>query len=262
VVFFDYNGNGVHDDHEPPVPDATVQVGDLTATSAPDGSYTMEAVPKGEQAVKVSAEDFRYISLSLEAFQSSDRSIPLTIDSDTRRDWGLMQGFLTLPFRCETIINFIIHVDVDRGPAFRDWQGSDGSDYVRERSVLNGHLGTDFAVSGNPPVVTAAPGVVTEAEDGWPNNPKAQDPNTGLHDDGNRVVILDSVSVVAGQEVTRGQTIGLSGRTGCFAPGQPAHLHFQFGGFGQSRIDPYRDLLDADSHSWWTKDNDPQCLPQ
>lgn len=125
-------------------------------------------------------------------------------------------------------------------------------------------------MTGNPPVVAAAPGVVIEAEDGWPNNPRAEDPNTGLRDDGNRVVInhgsglltiychLHSVTVAVGQTVARGETIGFSGRSGYFGADQPGHLHFQFGGFGQARIDPYRDVLDSKSHNWWTKDNDPQ----
>jgi len=273
LVFFDYNGNGVRDDNEPGIPGATVRIGNLAATTASDGSYTLQGVPKGKQAIRLSAEGFRYISLSLEAFQSSEQPVSLMIDDHTRRDWGLMQGFLTLPFKCETVISFIIHVDVDPDPAFRDWRGSDGSDYVKERDVLNGHLGTDFAVLVDQLVIAAAPGVVTEAEGGWPDNPKALDPDTGLHEDGNRVVInhggglltiychLNSVSVVAGQRVARGGMIGLSGRTGIFAPGQPAHLHFQFGGFGQRRIDPYRNLLDLNSKSWWTKASDPQCFP-
>ncbi len=225
VVFFDYNGNGAHDSHEPPIPGAKVEVGSLTATTTSDGSYTLLGVPKGTQALKLSAEGFRYVSLSLDAFQSTHRPISLSIDGDTQRDWGLMQGFLTLPFTCATPIRFIIHVDVDPGPAFSDWKGSDGSDYVRERDVLNGHLGTDFAARPRQPIVAAAPGVVIGAEGGWPKNPRAQDPRTGLREDGNRVVIdhedglltiychLGSVSVIAGQRVTRGEIIGLSGRS-------------------------------------------------
>jgi murein DD-endopeptidase MepM/ murein hydrolase activator NlpD len=235
-----------------------VQVGSLTATAGPDGSYTLKGVPQGKQQVRLSASGFRYISLSVEAFQPAERPVAVAVEGDVRRDWGLMQGFLTLPFKCGTPISFIIYVDIDPGPAFRDWRGSDGSDYPKERSVLNGHLGTDFAVAENTPVLAAAPGKVIEA---------------GFTDEGIRVTIdhgnglltiyvhLNEWKVTAGQIVKRGDIIGLSGRTGEFAPNQPAHLHFQFGGFGQKRIDPYRNVNDPNSISWWTKDNDPQCLP-
>jgi hypothetical protein len=259
TIFFDYNGNGVRDNNEPGISGATVKVGSLTATTTSDGSYTLQGVLAGSQQITLSAPGFRYISLSLESFQPIDQTVSLTINRDIKRDLGLMQGFLTLPFRCSTTIRFIIYADVDPSPAFRDWRGSNGSDYVRERNVLNGHLGTDFAVVMGKAVVAAAPGVVTEV----------------LYDkqDGNRIVIdhgaslltiychLARVNVVSGQQVARGKTIGLSGRTGVFAPRQPGHLHFQFGGFGKHRIDPYRDVTDPNSKSWWTKDNDPQCLP-
>jgi len=291
VIFFDYNGNGLQDEGEPPIEGVEISLQkrhrnadeekiEVSVATNGTGEYLFEDLPAGDYLIDVTSPNendptqaFRYLSLSPGEFQAIEKPLQITIEGDTQCDLGLMNGFLTLPFKCETAINFIIHVDVDPGPAFRDWRGSDGSDYVKERAGFNGHLGTDFAVSGNPPVVAAAPGIVIEAEGGWPNNPKAQDPNTGLRDDGNRVVIdhggglltiychLDSISAVVGQTVARGETIGFSGRTGVFAPGQPGHLHFQSGGFGQNRIDPYRDLLDPNSQNWWTKDNDPQCLP-
>jgi hypothetical protein len=72
-----------------------VQVGSLTATTGPDGSYTLKGVPRGKQQVRLSAPGFRYISLSVEAFQPAERPVTVTVEKDTRRDWGLMQGFLT-----------------------------------------------------------------------------------------------------------------------------------------------------------------------
>ena len=256
LIFFDYNGNGVQDGGEPPIPGASIRVGSLGTTSAQDGTYAIRGIPAGKRQVRVSAAGFRYLSLSPAAFQPIDQAVSITIKGNTQRDLGLMQGFLTLPFRCGTSINFIIYVDVDPGMSFRDWRGSDGSDYVKERSFLNGHLGTDFAVAENLPVLAAAPGKVIEA---------------GLTDEGVRVTIdhgdglltiyvhLNDWKVKSGQIVRRGDLIGLSGRTGEFAPNQPAHVHFQFGGFGTKRIDPYRDVLSPGSRGYWTKDNDPQC---
>jgi murein DD-endopeptidase MepM/ murein hydrolase activator NlpD len=266
VVFFDYNGNGIRDEGEPPIPGAKVQVGSLTATTGPDGNYTIKGVPRGRQQVRLSAPGFRYISLSVEAFQPAERPVGITVEKDTHRDWGLMQGFLTLPFKCGTKYVQSIYVDLDPGPGVRDWSG--GS------FTKDGHLGIDYDMPEGQVIVAAAPGLVIEAEGGWPNNPKADReryPELGLWEDGNRITIdhgtglltiyahLNDVLVKVGQRVRRGEPIGLSGNTGVRTLGP--HLHFQFGGFGQRRIDPYRNVNDPNSISWWTKDNDPQCLP-
>ena len=128
-------------------------------------------------------------------------------------------------------------------------------------------------------IVAPAPGMVVEAEGSWPNVP--QDPNLGLRDDGNRIIIyhgngLSTFYAHLGdtfyvqprhrdfarercETVKHGQTLALSGNTGYMTRGP--HLHFQFGGFGISRVDPYRDVHDPSSVGWWTKDNDPQGLP-
>jgi murein DD-endopeptidase MepM/ murein hydrolase activator NlpD len=62
--------------------------------------------------------------------------------------------------------------------------------------------------------------------------------------------------------VTSGQDVDhwLSGHTGELAGSTP-HLHFQFGGKGQRRADPFRNLSDPSSLSYWTVDNGPQYLP-
>ena len=83
---------------------------------------------------------------------------------------------------------------------------------MKERSVLNGHLGTDFAVSGNPPAVAAAPGVVTEAEGIWPDNPRAADANSGLREDENRLVIDhgDMLTILSSAGLFEGQLAEVS----------------------------------------------------
>jgi murein DD-endopeptidase MepM/ murein hydrolase activator NlpD len=174
-----------------------------------------------------------------------------------------MQGFLTLPFPRGTQFVQSLYVDLDPGPGARDWSG--GS-FTR-----NGHLGIDYDMPTGQTLVAAAPGVVVEAEAGWPDNPKADKekyPHLGLWEDGNRIAIdhgggiltvyahVGEVYVTVGQRVSRGEAVCLSANTGEKTMGP--HLHFQFGGYGQHRVDPYRDVLDPQSRNWWTKDNDPQ----
>jgi murein DD-endopeptidase MepM/ murein hydrolase activator NlpD len=255
MVFFDYNGNGIWDDHEPAIQDATVQVGDLTAVSAPDGTYTLVGVPQGQRAVTVSAEGFRYLSLSSAAFQPLNRTTSLTIGGNTAHDWGLMRGFLTLPFVAGTYMTRqYSYFDLDPGPGIRDWHNSG--------LTMDGHRGVDYGFNEGTQVVAAAPGIVTEAVNGWSDS---SDPS--VREDGNRVFIdhgygfktfychLLEALVQKGSKVSRGRVIGYSGNTGT-ASGAP-HLHFQLNS-GSRPTDPYRDRQNPDSVCHWTKDNDPQ----
>jgi hypothetical protein len=161
VVFFDYNGNGIRDEGEPPIPGAKVQVGSLTATTGPDGSYTLKGVPRGKQQVRLSAPGFRYISLSVEAFQLAERPVTVTVEGDTRRDWGLMQGFWTLPVQRGvrySIGNFVDVGDVYDHTFMRDWEGG--------QKTYPGHQGIDFDIE-NKTVVSVAPGLIIGAESNY-----------------------------------------------------------------------------------------------
>jgi len=152
VIFFDYNGNGIRDEHEPPIPGATVQVGSLVALTASDGAYSLRGVQKGTQSVRVSAEGFRYISLSPEAFQPSQQPVSVRIEGNTQQDWGLMQGFLTLPFRPGIPVCVISYTDL-HGNSYdnivRDWTGCTTIRADRRScascGVYDWHCGIDYA---------------------------------------------------------------------------------------------------------------------
>ncbi|MBS7645613.1 M23 family metallopeptidase [Candidatus Bathyarchaeota archaeon] len=173
-------------------------------------------------------------------------------DKPQKFDVGLMEGYLTLPFSSRTVeTRHRSYVDVDmRRGVVKDWMGIQAS-----FQTYDNHLGTDFFLRQNTEILSAASGKVVESK--YDN------------DDGHRITIqhfdqrltiychLNSRKVEEGTKLKRGDMIGLSGNTGKLT-GPYAHLHFQFGGFGKSRIDPYRDITDPSSLSWWTKDNDPQ----
>lgn len=284
TVFFDYNGNGAWDDGEPPIEGVAIGVAGLSTTSALDGSYSMGGVPAGRQRVQVesptqaTATAFRYISLSVEAFQPIDEPIIVTLRGNTELNVPLMQGFLTLPLTCETPLSEpLCWIDLDFGGGVRDWQGD-------SHTCGENHDGINYVTPEGQAVVAAAPGFIVEAENGWPDVPRDQD--LGLWEDGNRIVIShgyglysiylhlsDTLFVRARpfsacsicmefEQVSRGQVLALSGSTG--ASTEEPHLHFQIdeGGIGTDlRVDPYRDLQDPRSETLWTKDNDPQCSP-
>jgi hypothetical protein len=158
TVFFDYNGNGVRDAGEPPIPGASIRVGTHSATSAQDGTYSTRGIPAGNRQVRVLADGFRYLSLSLASFQRIDQPVNLAIRGNTWHDLGLMQGFLTLPFRCGTNLMQSIYVDLDATSGVRDWAG--GS------FTWDGHLGIDYDMPIGQTIVAPAPGTVIEAEGG------------------------------------------------------------------------------------------------
>ena len=244
VVFFDYNGNGARDGNEPPISGATIKVGSLSATSGADGGYSVARVPKGKQSFKVTAHGFQYVSLSTEALQSIGSGVSLTVNGDTQRDWGLMQGFLTLPVVRGT--QFSVHSFVDVGDVYdhtymQDWMGG--------QKTYAGHQGIDYDIADHT-VVAAAPGLIIGAEDDYQTNP-------ALKEIGARVIVwygngfftqyndmkdiaveprpFDQVAfrrdpagyvkkLNAPQRVSRGQALG---HTGFLGPPLDGILHFE-----------------------------------
>lgn len=126
TVFFDYNGNGLRDEREPPIESVPIRVAGLSTTSGPDGSYSLAGIPAGRQQVYIQsptpdpAAAFRYINrflgwVDIPAYEINGVSVPaqhladteiqpisqslrITLNDDQSLDMALMQGFLTLPF--------------------------------------------------------------------------------------------------------------------------------------------------------------------
>jgi murein DD-endopeptidase MepM/ murein hydrolase activator NlpD len=271
TLFFDYSGSGKQDyltdgSQEPAVSNAKVQLKDnagkaiAQAVTDSAGYYKLEDVKAGSYRLYVEADKkFRYMCMSAEEFRAVARGYDVRLDDpkmSKKMDIGLMEGYLTLPFARPIATSTFYptleiggrgYVDLDpRVGHYRNWRG--GTEYH------DGHLGTDFFVVENTPIRSASPGTVTKSYYST--------------DDGNTIVIkdlggylniychLNTREVSVGKRLNRGNRIGLSGTTGKLA--YISHLHFQFGGFGSARIDPYRDILNFSSKCFWTKDNDPQ----
>ena len=272
----------MQDGGEPAVANAKVQLKDRTgniiaeAITDSAGDYKLEDFPTGSYSLNIQADPkFRYMCTSAEEFRAVTDGYDVPLTEPRKMDIGLMEGFLTLPFPKGTKIEHTIYVDLDSGEGYRDWMGNPPTCFRKFscRGTVNNHLGTDFLVGDGSPVVASAPGRVRVVESSWPKQPKS-----GLlgWEDGNGVVIDHGSSIYTiychlkevqgnlkeGQSVTRGYMIGSADRTGDFPKCELyAHLHFQLdiGGIGwDRRMDPYRDLHDSRSLSYWTKDNDPQ----
>jgi len=286
VVFFDYNGDGVRDVHEPPILGATVQVGNLIVFSGEDGQYFLESVPKGKRQVKlVSAENFRYLVLSPETVQAIGEPVEIMIEGDTREDLGLMEGFLTLPVSCGAMSGLTKYVDLDyRLGSVRRWDGITSGPTLPDQ-----HQGIDYHAAMDTPIVAAAPGMVIEtAGQGSPDGATVR----LIHDfGGTRKFVTDyahcsKLLVSRGDHVARGQTIGLMGKATSgvihvhfelwdlpamaensnaaviqwiFDPDKHIHVTYPNGGVVPAALDPYRDVTNPESLSYWTRDNEPQC---
>ena len=299
TCFFDYNGNGIKNDHEPPLAGISVRIGDREAKTDSSGAYRLTGVPAGHHLVRIVAPpDLTYLSCSLKAFQSLQLPLELDVEGDVCRDLALMQGFLTLPFALGTEHILNSHNDLDhRVGHIRNWAGSSTPGVVFNNEdwracAPNGsfdqHQGTDWAVPIGTPIRAMAPGVVIAVMDD-PRNPKA----IGLvHDTGIRKLVTEyghnSVNQArVGEFVRRGQEIALSGADAGEGARTSPHIHFNLyevppelaeigeiakyvgsqpdpvvypdGEWVKLVMDPYRDVSRVDSENFWTKDNDPQC---
>lgn len=286
IVFFDHNGNGIQDQGEPPIEGIPITVGSLSTTSGADGSYSLEGVPACTQAVYVKspAQDpvtaFRYISISLEAFQPIEQPIRLNLNADTHLDIALMQGPLTLPFPRGSPAIVLGWADLDgdqpwvKNGRVRNWRGDTAAEWdpfldPPRTGTQDFHMGIDYLLPIGTPVLAAAPGIIIQ---------------THIRDDGTVCIELrhdgfltlyhhlkeGSFLVREGERVSRGQVLALSADTGecnVSAGRQIPLLHFgpQLGTSpdGSKEVDPYRDITGSptvlsSNFSWWTKDNDPQ----
>ena len=131
MVFHDYNGNGLLDPGEPGITGAEVTVGSQSFISDENGLYWIGGLSNRtyEVSVKSPTDDpataFRYISVfkgwvDIPAYEMNGVLVPdqhladapvqgiddpanIKVDGETNVDIGLMNGFVTLPFRAEDV---------------------------------------------------------------------------------------------------------------------------------------------------------------
>jgi murein DD-endopeptidase MepM/ murein hydrolase activator NlpD len=305
VIFFDYDGDGLHEDTESGIPGVLLcldlpEVRRCTIT-ADDGSYRLDGLPEGQQRFFISgpsddpAKAFRYFNLfkgwqEIPGYEVRDswvdrQELPVTelhhigdpLKADllpgTVLDVGLTQGFLTDIFSCDDRERVQTYQAYDLDPIqgyVRNYFESESRTINGGGTVLNGdnHFAIDWGSSNEflvgTPLYAPSNGIVifagidrTSMGDCLVVN--LAHPETGSS---SGVLHLDKVLVREQQKVLRGQLIGTLGQSCATWP--HAHFFLRSAGIevnGQwEGIDPYRDTANTDSFSYWTKDNDPQCL--
>jgi hypothetical protein len=273
-IFFDYNGNGIQEKDEPPVPNVVVALDgkNVTATNSTGGYVVNDVV--GAHMIRpyqpgnftytygyaTRLANFRYMCESDAEYRSIKDSYTLQVGNDTRKDIGLMEGFLTMPFSRGTVeYARRLYVDISDGSRLIDWQGSSQT-YQRDSYK---HQGIDYLIAKMTPIIAAAPGDIT----GYEINNKDGHALWIGHNEGYYTVYAHLLVIVKSKgPVKRGELVGFSG----YSSNGDEHLHFELekplvpqNKPYMSPVDPYRSLVPplGSPLSLWTKDNDPQ-FPQ
>ncbi len=162
-IFFDYNGNGKQEMNKPPMVNVAVALDNVNITMTNStGSYLIERVAEGQHSLRIYAPSkYRYMCESNAEFRSAKEVYIVQVTNNTRKDLGLMEGFLTMPFAEGTSEWYKrLYVDIaNKSLTSRgiDWRGGDQT-YQRPEFK---HEGIDYWITEGNTVVVAAPGVVS-----------------------------------------------------------------------------------------------------
>lgn len=289
TVFFDYNGNGSRDEGEEALEGVIVRSGESITKSLADGSYMLESIPQGETQLEIAKDGFPFVALSLAQVLTAD-SIPLNITGNTQFDMGLMQGWMTLPFEAEGDALICNYVDLDyQLGSVRTYSDEHSHPFPNGPNIDDNHQGVDWLADKDTPIRAVGPGVVIEVDGMAPNGALHLHV---LHHFGGRAFVTSyghySASTVnVGDEVMRDQIIALVGKTGTevahlhlglwevppeFEPGQVREIldyvyrankltvPYTNGKEVPAVLDPFRDVTDPQSESFWTVDNSPHYV--
>ena len=293
-VFFDYNANGEMEAGESPLMFISISLNDHSYGTMSDenGYYQIKDVPAGKYALRIESPEMfdpsyllRYIAISDERIQNIQIPIKLQVAGDVSMDFGLTQGFLTVPVPCEMVKGIFHFVDLDHQVnSVRSWDG-----LTSETVIPDQNQGIDYFGDINTPILAAAPGIViSSAEEG--DETKAI---LIMHDLEDEKFVTGyrhnySVAVVAGEKVKRGQEIARMGDSGV----EQVHVHFELwpmpqnseisyaafqdyifnperwtwipdgsGGEIPSGLGIYQDQNNRATRSYWTAHNKPVCIP-
>jgi len=266
-LFFDYNGNGMQDGEEPAVANAKVLLKDnvknidkvIAETTTDSSVYYKLDVPNGNYRLFVETDKkFRHMCRSAEEFRLVKYGYDIELNEPKEVNIGMMEGIFTLPYpRKAKILRTLYYFDVDKRNYYtRDWKGGN--------ETYDQHPGTDYSMPISEDIVAAAPGRVNYTMEG--QGEKVEGMVLIWHGEvdpfGNSFYSLyghiSKVYRYIGEAVKRGDKIAESGYTGP-TRGEEPHLHWSIGGrYESSWIDPYRDVSNPESISYWTVDNKPQ----
>jgi len=243
-IFFDHNGNGKQDPGEPDMPGVTVALNgrNMTATNG-TGWFVIGDLARGNYAIRpFPSRNFRYMCESADEFRSVTDSYEILLSNDTRKDIGLMEGFLTQPY--SKIAR--MYPETNKYRESMNFYDRDGRlDHTKfwdnKQHGYDNHHGTDYFVPYGDDVLAAAPGTVTLVRTGELYISHSQYFSTGY-------IHISKAVVKVGDRVRRGGKIAECGSVNTPVP----HIHFNLlwlhGDKGYF-LDPYRPEFTLDDHA-------------
>ena len=275
-IWHDYNGDGIWEDEEPAIAGVVASSTELitgetlsSCTTGDEGACTIVGVPQGDQHLNVSApSQFNWILPSVSKVIPIELGLNFNVSDDDQNniiDVPLGQGFLSLPFQCGSSAELIQYFDLEPGPGVRNYLGED---YGVEKNTLdyyhlgngNDHPGIDFGPPFGEPIYASAPGDVVFAGK-LPNGSLGVTISHGFAQIHTSYGHIDEILVRDDEIVLRGELIGYGGTSGT------SWVHLHYGVYDVSDkvinpppIDPFRNIYDNASVTYWTVDNTPQCI--
>jgi len=265
LLFHDYHGDGVKQDDEPVITDASFDVIDENGEKVLEGIegngngiYKLDDLVEGKKySIQLTDAKYEYISLSNIEFVSVNDYDFIANQYAAKESLGLMEGFLTLPFKKGTgEYRSRLYVNISHDSKPKDWK--EGVQTYQRGDYK--HTGTDLFIRQGTPVLATAPGNIYYFK-------HARNNGTGghllilEHMDG-YYTVYNHLSEIRrgifrrGLFTGRGEIIGWSG----IGTNGGQHLHFGVQKPYNNGIDPYRSLVPGlgSEVSLWTKDNNPQ----
>lgn len=202
-------------------------------------------------------------------FRRVEEGYRISVINETRKDIGLMEGFLTLPFAHNVTCKIDRMYDHALGHDILWWNGfhtcaPDDELCYAVPPGTNEHPGIDYRIAEGTPILAAGPGVIQNV-DTIDNSllirhtVEAYNLPTDRRPIFTNYAHLSKIIVQKGQFVKRGDTIGFSGSTHTPYP----HLHFDLRSAPINLqhwafIDPYEPIVEVPSGFWLSGDQLPQ----
>jgi len=279
-LFVGWDGNGIRQIGMPPLSnEKMVLVGggatpEIFAETKSDssGHWEIDSIPIGDHVLYSEAgdTDLRYMCQSNKDFApvrgvdvanlgscgtGTVGGYALSLNESRKMNFEFSNGFLTLPFKRGTYFEWGDPFGVEGG---LDWKGNTihfKYSHTGEVGQPGQHLGYDLMVPRGTPVVAAAPGEVKVISVLGSDQGIFLTISHGLTTFETLYTLyahMSKVEVSEGQQVYRGQRLGLSGGV----PGVD-HLHFQLDSHTMT-LDPFASVIPEYSVGYWTKKNNPQ----
>lgn len=220
-VFHDLNGNGIHEENEPPVHNVWVEISGDSCLLNDLGHCSLGNVIEGPNIIFVNdpEEIYKYITPSFNEDIYVKNGLEVFIEKNTEITIPLVEGPYRSPFRDLETLYIKTWKDLDLQSCFANYVGDRECEYRLDwlggQNTYDGHDGTDMGVGTDLPIYAMRSGKVITAkpigEEGFSVLIQDNDPYKGEGRSYQSFVHLNTLEVSPGQEVDPETLIGFGG---------------------------------------------------